>query len=580
MLHAKDKKLSFISYFMAMLLIANIFMPYDLSYAADHGFDVVKNKSIQISQDGVVIPEGGNISVDKPLELKVKFDVPIGDRADQIKKGDVLRFDIAENFTVIGSASKTLFVQLDNFTSLRFGQFDIRSEGSKLIGEIAFSGEFFDTPDHGFTEAEASFSANLNFGKDPYSVSESGENVQILEKTFILKPPAPQFEYVTTKKGALVGGNLRSKQIEWTVTIEASKNKQPHPLKGYTFADDLAAIGSYVDGSLMVNGGSVVPTTTAPLSFTFPDNTADKATISFKTSIPDDKLYTQSEQSIVNTAKFSDEKGAEAVTVTSPPVTFTPQLIQKEGEASDHGSTGPYDPKNRTITWTITANQEEFTLQNAYIKDKLGTDVGNVLGQLTFKEATWQKWNGSGWDAPQNIVPENGEDYRFGTIDTKILLKIVTNVPDAKDGYSASTIRFNNGATLHWDNGPGIGTATFANIGFNAISKAVVKPDRTTSIIEWKTTVEERKQTIPGLKVYEIFAYDLDGFDPSQVTGLPAGLNPAEAKGLFGKELQTKGQRYIDGSFNASANSTHLSASSAHPILNSSGKRVGEWIEV
>lgn len=576
MLNAKDKRLSLISYLMAMLLIANIFMPYDLSYAADHGFDVVKNKSIQLTQGGVVVAEGADISVDKPLELAVRFDVPIGDQAGQIQKGDVLRFDIADNFQVEGEATKTLFVQIDAFTSKRFGQFTIKKEGSKLIGEIAFSGDFFDDPDHGFTEAEAKFSAIIKFDGDPYSVPETGQNVQILEKTFVLKPPAAQYEYKATKTGALVGGNLKAKQIEWTITIEALKNKQPHPLKDYKLVDVLTEVGPYVDGSLQVNGTAVTPSETAPLTYTFPDGTTDKATITFKTTIPDEKLYKQQEQSISNTASFIDEKGGNATTVTSGPVTFSPMWILKEGKGSDLGSSGPYDPTNRTITWTITANHEEFTLHNAYIRDELGSDADGKLGKLKFKEATWQKWNGSGWDAAVPITPENEKDYKFGTINTKILLTIITTVPDAPAGYTASEARFNNAATLHWDNGPGVGGSTYATIGFNAIKKEAVHVDRSNSIVDWKTTVKERKQSIPNLKVYEVFAYSDSGFDPKDVTGLPAGIDVS----VFGKDQQAKGQQYVEGTFAATAGSEHLKAGATQGIFNGAGKRVGDWIEV
>lgn len=89
---------------------------------------------------------------------------------------------------------------------------------------------------------------------------------------------------------------------------------------------------------------------------------------------------------------------------------------------------------------------------------------------LTRKSASWQAWNGSAWGAAISVPPNENGEYAIGNINSKILLTIVTDVPD--ENYTTGIKTYTNSASINWDGMPGTGIGSGSigvGVGYNAL---------------------------------------------------------------------------------------------------------------
>lgn len=571
----QHKSLSFVSWLMTILLVFNLFIPTNIAYATDHGEDIMKDTSVTIIQDGNKIQENGKVQGDKAFKAIGSFDVTIGNTGD-VKKGDTLKFKIADTVSLAKPYNNLIVYQDPKTQTGRIGILNIQEEGDDIYGVITFDGEqnLFDSND----ELTILFDLDFKYGKDANALPDDGENFKILDKDFLLVPPKATIQYEMKKSGALEK-TIADKKIRWTVEISATKNGAPMDLEKHIFKDMLnpAEVGAYIPDSFKINGSVASPQINKDeLSYTFPANSGDKVTVSFETEIPDGKYNSQVPQKVENNATLvnqSDEKVADA----KAEVPFFPMWINKTGESSDKKNpSGAYNPKDRTITWTIEVNQMGRSLKNVVIHDKL--EANEVLGEQTFESAYFQKKDNGTWGAKIAITPQN-DHYAIGDIHEPVLLTIITKVPDAKGSYTASELTYKNSATLKAEHFPGLTIKDAkAVIGYNAISKDVVgaQPkgsnkrdggfDHKAGTIEWSITVNKRQQSIPNLAAYELFVYDKLPINVAEVTGFPQGME-------YPAELQSLGQKYVEGSV------TSNFAVKVYPIMKG-GTRVADLVEI
>jgi uncharacterized repeat protein (TIGR01451 family) len=362
---------------------------------------------------------------------------------------------------------------------------------------------------------------------------------------------------------------VADQSIKWDVVIAATQGGANIDLEGYKFYDNLSAVGSYIADSFKVGGVSKTPTWGSNiLSYEFPNSSISPQTVSFKTAISDDAYYNTVEKTVNNKAQLRTGENS-IVKEGSAQVKFTPKWITKTGEASDDASVAEYDPKNRTITWTIIVNHMGATLNQAIITDLLPAG-------LTLKSATWQvpelpgPWNESTtWGAATSITPNAQGEYSLGNISSPVLLKIVSSVPD--EDYETAITTYNNSAKLSWTGGPsgGLGSGSIGvGIGYNAINKSGVADPKNRKVT-WTVKVDTKKQNIPNLKVYDLLVYgnSSSGFNIAQATGFPTGINPADLTIRYD-------QKYLTGTFAG----TGLTCT-VHPITQG-GKVVADLLEI
>ncbi|NCB41615.1 MAG: hypothetical protein EOM59_03240 [Clostridia bacterium] len=524
-LNKKSKEKVLISW-LILLMIINLF-PFGMAYGNEISQSVLLNLEVTVTQDGATIPEGGEITSTEPIRVDISFGVPVeGDNptpANPVQKGDTVTLEIGDAFTVVPSGIIDLNMGLITVGHATFTTDPITNI---VIATVTFDGD--DSVFNGDSNTvTCQFGADFEYDDSGTAGNTGDHTVTILTKDYTVNVPALPIVYTVTKSGT---ANLAEQSITWNVAISATQGSTNVDLEGYQFFDNLQNVGDYITSAgFYVNGedkGDV--STGSALSYVFPADSTSPAAIIFKTKIPDTKYYATSNQSISNNAQLLTG-GSIVMAQGNRTVTFTPQWITKAGESSDAGSTGDYDPTDRTITWTITANQMEASLNNVVITDVLPAG-------LTFDHASWQTWNGSVWSTPAtDITPSAiGGEYEIGNISSKILLTIISNVTN--EGPTTGITTYSNSASISWTGSPGTVLSTGninVGVGYNAISKSGVA-DTANQKIEWTVNVDTRGQDIPDLNVYDLLVYG-NTINLSTVTGIPS-ITPTDLTPRYGQK--------------------------------------------
>ncbi len=515
----KRKRQLLLTWAMTMLMILNIFLPFSLACAVDISTTVLTNFMAAVKQDGNPIAEGGTLTSTKPIRVDISFGVPVeGDDPTPtapVQKGDTVKFDLSNAFKVTSGSS----IELKMGSLMVAHATIITDPDTKMVtANVIFDGDdsvFDGTSSNVFCQ----FGGNFEY----YGGSAGDHTISILEKTYTVNVPEVPIIYNMTKTGT---ADLANQSIEWKVDIQTTQGGIPIDLVGYQFFDDLHNVGEYIPASFKVDGTDAFPdTSNNSIRYVFPNNSTSPKTITFKTKITDSTYYANSEQKVNNKAQLLTSESS-VVAEGQCEVKFTPKWIEKTGVSSDVGSSGIYDPTNRTITWTITANHMGATLNNVVITDKL-------MNGLTFKSAKWQIWDGSEWGSDNGIIPNANGEYAIGNINSKILMTIVTNVPD--DAYTTGVTTYSNSASIRWDDFLGLTTSSInVTIGYNAISKSGVA-DAANQKIKWTVNVDTKGQSIPDLKVYDLLVYG-NNINLSTVTGIPSGIDATKLTPQYGQK--------------------------------------------
>lgn len=495
---------------------------------------ILSNLDATVTQNDIEIAENGTIDSTEPIKVEISFGIPVlGDfddpvpvGAQYVRKGDTVTLQLSNAFTLLSSSSIEL-----NMGTIKVGTASFATDPiTKMVtATITFDGddEVFDGTSNTVT---AQFIADFEFDADAFTGGPGDYIINILEKEFTLNVPPLPITYDVIKSGTV---DLATQSILWTVNLSALQGSNDViDLAGLEFFDNLQSVGTYIADSFTVNS---VPTpiaiTNNQISYVFPEGTNTPTTITFKTQISDTAYYATSQQSVTNTAVLRETIDLITTILDQDPetVTFTPpNWISKSGVSSDAVG-GVYNPANRTITWTITANPAGASLNNVIITDALPSG-------LTFNQASWQTWNGSGWDVSTPITPNGSNEYSIGNITSMIRLIIVSNVPDQTNVTGTTT--YNNSANIVWDGlpVPAISTGNVpVTVGYNAISKSGVRVSLSNQLIRWTVNVDARGQSIPELKVYDLLVYG-NSITLSTVTGLPVGLNAADLTPRYGQK--------------------------------------------
>ena len=318
------------------------------AYAADISASVLTDLTATITQDGAAIPEGGSITSTKPIRVEISFGVPVsGDDptpTDPVQKGDTVTFNLSSAFTLLSGDT----IELKMGTLLvGHATFTTDPITNMVTATVTFDGDnsVFDGTSNTVT---CKFGANFEYDGSGTGGSTGDHTVTILEKTYTVNVPALPIEYDVTKKGT---ADLANQSITWTVNISATQGGAAVDLAGYQFFDDLQAVGTYIPSSFQVDSVDATPATADnALRYVFPDGATSPKTITFETKISDSAYYATSEQTVSNKAQLLNSEST-AVDEGQFNVKFTPKWIEKTGVSSDAGSSGTYNPKDRTITW-------------------------------------------------------------------------------------------------------------------------------------------------------------------------------------------------------------------------------------
>lgn len=514
----------------AIVLIGAIF-PANAAFSEESaagGADktnVLTNKVATIN--GSPIAENVKLSDTEPLDIKVSFDVPvIGDVADPseaVHYGDTASFQLSKGFKVLSGT----IIPLKTKDGILVAHATLVTDPvTKIVtAQVVFDGDEDIFTDEGVSAVKGEFEAQLQYDASGDGGTEGDHTVMILDKTYTVNVPPAEIIYSISKEGT---PNLATKVVDWEVKVSATQSGNSVDLAGYSIKDVLTQVGEYENGSFA--GGTGESYANGELSYIFPAGSTGEQTLSFQTKIPDSKYFASGGQSIPNTVQLLDEQGAQVKNGSdSTAAFFTPEWIVKSGSKGNEYNGGVYDPQNRTITWTITANQMGAGLENLTIVDVLEDGL------------SWQsaRWIGGDIIASE---PAGGRYILPGTTNGQVQLEIVSKVDDTDTTTEQKT--YYNQATLDWNGKPaGVTTSSErvgVTIGYNALSKSgsINYSDRT---VTWTVTVDAQGQTLPdGMDIYDLLIYgdDTSGFDINQATGIPSGIDQTKITPRYNQKYE------------------------------------------
>lgn len=541
-------------------------------------------KEIKVTQNGVNVPDGGNIAYDDDIRVKLEFGVPvIGDDgldlsvdgnndATFVQHGDWMRIKIAEGFKIVSGTGPYALEHGSGLDKRVVGTLNFVTEGSginaQIFAEIDFDGdtEVFDGSE-GWHSIICDFNVTLKYNGVGQGTTDITYDVEIIDKAYKVPVPKQPEGYSGEKKGE-ISGTISGDTITWSVelrSLDSSFNPTPFAA-GTTFYDNLSSVGAYVPDSFRVGllpdgSGAVAPVAPNPVAeysgniLTFDlEGQPGIVYVFFETKISNTDYYNPGGGVITNKAQIQKDSTIEVEMEDT--VSFNFGWIKKEGAVHN------YDHKTNKgeIWWTITANQQGLSLTNAIITDILPTG-------LEFLSAEWNTFDGTNWNLAGTFPTQPpGDNYNLGNINTPVQLIIKTKVDDVSYNIGHEVQYFTNDATIIWDeyDGTGAGAGTggkTVGIGLNPINKKAGSYDVLTHTIPWTVTIKESDVNV-DLYVLELLVYGSATLNLNTITG---SLTWAEGtsiaprltmdwdtlKGLSPTPTQTLNQRYESSSFAA-----------------------------
>ncbi|MGP1488575.1 MAG: prealbumin-like fold domain-containing protein [Peptoanaerobacter stomatis] len=623
-----------------VLLISSISVPQS-SYA--EGTDSkpqdksgILEPDITVKQDGDIRP-GGNINLGykdkdgnfiyKELSLNIKFKVPVRveNKDKYIKNGDYAEILIGKGLDLYkkGSVESELLnkpkdISADvvdsnnNKIKKNIGTAKFKKDkDDNVILRIDFAkdGDTFEK----YKNISVEFGENFTINEKIINSGESGKDyvIDIYGKQYNVKQ---QDFLIVTKEHKEV--NYNDKTITWTVKIENSKQDSEKELKGYEFFDDLLDIGDYVVGSFKVADKQQSPNnfkkenlkwTREPkkeegkpkvrkLSYNFAEGDKTPLVIEFKTEIDDKDFYlkdnTKKLETITKTNTAFIRKGEEEYKAVGE-VKIDKMWTQKKVIVKGQENSKPYrrgdsekgeDPNSYYVDWTIEFNDQEKSLKNVKIKDKLPTDT---LGEcyLEFVHAKLEVWNKETKKykvTDSNITPDSDSIYTIGNIDTKIKLTITTKInPNGINVDLEKTKRrdFKNVASVTWGKDGKLIVEHFApmSIGETILSKkfAIENGSYIGQTITWNIKVYDYDKYSPKTSSYlydmiifknspdaiyklekeeEYKIFDSNGTEVTKLDGMDI-TNLSERKKIVPKFIRYN--KYLEDSFNSDKTIKH-----------------------
>lgn len=540
-----------------------------------------KNVKFTVEQgDNKDIQPGGELNPTDSIKIAVSFDVI----DNSIDAGDTACFQLSNGLDIGTAIDGPL-----EFDGVVVGtiNFLLNQTTGITTATVIFSG-IVDDPD--IQDVKAYFEADMSYNSRGSAGNVGDHTIQIFGKNFTVAVPEKVTRITVTKDG---DADVAKEVVNWKVKVDPIIDGGGiGSLNDCVFMDNLSTVGEYVAGSFKIGiqaDGTAVPSpdasydsATKVLTYNFLDTDNDTRYITFQTDIPTENLNESGKQTINNTAGVTTTR-ADVITIDGiGKAEFERKWIEKSGKANNETAGGIYDPKNQTITWSITANHDGVKLDNAVIIDKLPDG-------LKWKSATLQTWDSvaNAWVTSSTTFttePAAGE-YSLGNINTKILLTITTKVDDTNP--PSEVAKYKNTATIKW-NGFAKGhrvTSGDVGVGFAPIKKEAKGYNQSTHEINWSVSVDAQSQNYgTDLRILDLLVYDKEesgfGFNNTYTIDNNGNGNLFDVTVEDIKKLTPQyNQKYVSGSFVDTTTPSALGIV-VHTLNNADGKAVADLLVV
>ena len=496
-----------------------------------------EENTIEVLQDNIVMPSGSELDYIKPIKIDYKFKVPVqGDSptpAEWVNSGDYALFEVPKGLKFENELS--VDVHPSGQPSLTIGKLELKNSGMKLT--------FTDLVEEDIFNVYASFYVNLRYSMEGEFSKPGNHNIYIYDKTYTVTVPEQEPIISGEKKGI---PNIKEGVIDWTIKVQSIfEDGLIGTLLGYTFEDNLKDVGDYVNDSFKLsNDGNIENATIVSNGFSIVDNTIKyefqksdgfEKYLHFKTTIPDDKLFTNNKSTIKNIAYIKKQNNNKAKFEKS--IEIQNNWITKEGNITKND-------KGRFIDWTIDINSVGYDFkQPLLIEDKLPNDTKFISAKI-------QSYNGTDWIDEQQISQEPPNyTYQINNINKPKRLIIHTEIDKGVSEIGQKV--FENTAILKIPNvTKSIKATNSVTLGINPLTKGGNGYNSATREINWNVVFHNPDYDYGNdLRILDLLVYGDNksiNFDNVTVEG---NIIPIE----FLKQVTPSYyQSYVESSFNSS----------------------------
>lgn len=319
------------------------------------------------------------------------------------------------------------------------------------------------------------------------------------------------------------------KQIDWTIII----NQNGVTIPNAVLTDTLPADLTLDTDSIEIDDVPIVwPDTN--ITYTDPDLTIDiggilgsiseQHKIEFSTYVAtsvyeengDFEISDGFENRYTNTAVLAGTNVPDnANDANDDPVGVATTVLRKVGGGTDSSNPDRYDRENAEITWIITVNPNQISIDNPVVTDLIPTGQEYIPDSGTISGGTESHVEGFSFDATDPDASHTGTlTYTFGTkpalmfiaggvsINETYTIKFKTRVTD-ENVYAAnrSNVTYRNTATMTSDNIPAASDEGTQRVDSEVVDKSNEDYNYVTREIDWKIQVNENKMDLDNVVV-------------------------------------------------------------------------------
>ncbi|MDO5095169.1 MAG: SpaA isopeptide-forming pilin-related protein [Peptostreptococcaceae bacterium] len=592
----KNKKISLIGLAMALMLVCNLLLPPQFSFATDASPTVTLGEnsgttagdasatqpSVSPTQTTPVQPPATNDTTNTatggtqannsqdPPAMAVNLQntgtnaagktwegteawnaISISDvrtqNGDQIYAGEYI--NLLFDFTIKTAPTNTSPVTKDDTIILELSS-DFKAQGARAEKDIEINNKkigtaLFETKNDKLYvtitfEKSANFDgSDLNGTITAYLAYKNDKLDNRIDANFdkhtLTVFPARIPVYTLNKEGTIT----KNGTILWTITAGATLNGKPYSLQGTKIVDNLKKVGAFVESSFMVDDQKAQNFSRSGNTLTYQFGNVTQQKISFETKFNE---YYAPNTSVIskNNSAILQKNVGEEITTAETTVNFNPiNWITKLGRKIDN--------KNE-IEWTITINEPKANLTDVIISDILST--GQSVQSAKFKE------NGQPERDILSLIQSKPSEIKLGNISDVATITIVTSYTTPSNYSNTATLKSKEITD------PRIKATAVVPMSGVGISKELIPkyPDRKlkhpksispfdadliTSTLEWKISVDN--STDDNHVIYELLVYDEKSWNQLSDTVKNSFNLPEKIKESFGLKYYTESpQNFIN----------------------------------
>lgn len=500
---SKSKIKSRYIYVIIMMMLANIIIPTNISFAQESQFpssvdldkfsvNFIDTKIIKEDSQEIGMDSNNPITASKTYNIVYYMDISNYRNPSDVTTSSAIKLKIPEEFVTEDTVIPINVTGIDSVDKVKIAEVFVEKNGNAEIKFLSIDEKFKDTYD--LSDVYFSIGAKLDESK----VDSDGEkNLKFdifdrsITKSFYLKKYEP--EAVNAVIGKHGNFKLQNKSIYWNIDIIEKGNQIKKGSYIYDKLDTNLMKFVSVKDNLGNNVDYSYEATSGELKCFIPENFVEPYSVIIETKLKTDQFQSSGITPVRNTAFINNLEGNK---ISNDASTWVGVSLLADNTLIKDGN---YNSKNHRISWKIAANSNVEGITSTLIEDNI--DVQEKLDISTIKI------NGKQIQASDFNFNENTSVLQINPGDITSELKYITFETEVlnKEHYSSNYNPINywnykNKITMKNKIGekelPIITTMGYVHVGSKLLEKKFVSYNYDTKEITWEIVVNSNEMPI------------------------------------------------------------------------------------